>query len=144
MEACTVLTGAVEPFEKLEALADADVFVSSSEAENFGFSVFEAMASRVPVVVSDTLNYAREINSAGAGFAVNRDPECFAIRILELLGDQALRTEKGLQGMRLADSYSWSHTGIKVERAIQSVVDRHALPPDLTDPSSAGIGELAR
>lgn len=42
------VTGALSDSEKLEALADADVFVLPSQAENFGFSIFEAMASRIP------------------------------------------------------------------------------------------------
>lgn len=142
MESGTVVTGAIEPREKLEALADADVFVSSSEAENFGFSVFEAMASRRPVVVSDTLDYAAEIERAGAGFAAPRDPESFAAAIVKLLDDQALRAEKGFQGERLAESYSWVHTGLKVERTINSVLDRCPLPSDLTDPVPAGMREL--
>ena len=41
--------------------AACDVFVLPSAAENFGFAMFEAMASRRPVVCSDTLNYAAEV-----------------------------------------------------------------------------------
>ena len=66
-----------------------------SQAENFGFSVFEAMASRVPVVVSDTLNYAEEIARSGAGLSVQRDVEQFADAILRLLADPSLRLETG-------------------------------------------------
>ena len=47
-----VMIGLADETQKLEAFADADVFVLPSEAENFGFAMFEAMASRVPVVVS--------------------------------------------------------------------------------------------
>ena len=80
------MPGLIVGEEKLHAFADADVFVLPSEAENFGFAVFEAMASRVPVVVSETLDYAAEWAS-GAGFAVRRDPDAFADAIVRLLGD---------------------------------------------------------
>ena len=73
--------------EKLQAFADAEVVVLPSGAENFGFSTFESMASRLPVVVSDTLNYADAIRPSQAGFVVPRDPPEFAIATLKLLRD---------------------------------------------------------
>jgi glycosyltransferase involved in cell wall biosynthesis len=136
MESSTVVTGAIGPAEKLEALADADVFVSASEVENFGFAVFEAMASRIPVVVSDTLDYAGEIAQADAGFAVPRDPDNFAAAIVHLLDYPALRTEKGLKGMHLAKAYSSDRTGVKIERTINDILAHRPLPRDLTDPVS--------
>jgi len=131
LESRTVLTGPIEPAEKLQALADADVLVSASEAENFGFSVFEAMASGVPVVVSDTLDYAREIAASGAGMAVPRDPTSFAGAIIQLLDDSALRAETGLKGIRLAKGYSTENTGFRIERTIKAVLDRLPLTGDL-------------
>jgi glycosyltransferase involved in cell wall biosynthesis len=142
MESSAVLTGAIEPAEKLEALADADVLVSASEAENFGFSVFEAMASGVPVVVSDSLDYAQQIEESGAGIAVPRNPERFAHAIIEFLDDSILRTESGLKGIRLAKAYSTEHTGVRIERTINAVVHRHPLAPDLNAGGSvASFGE---
>jgi glycosyltransferase involved in cell wall biosynthesis len=137
MESSTVVTGAINPAERLEALADADVFVSASEFENFGFAVFEAMASRIPVVVSDSLDYAGEIAHAGAGFAVPRDADHFAAAIVQLLDDPALRAERGLKGMHLAKSYSPDRTGSKIERTIHNILDNRPLPRDLTDPVSS-------
>jgi glycosyltransferase involved in cell wall biosynthesis len=144
LEPAIFLTGAVEPAEKLGALADADVFVSASEAENFGFAVFEAMASRLPVVVSDTLDYAEEINRYDAGFAVRREPKSFAEGIVRLLNDPDLRLEKGLNGLQLANAYSWERTGSKIERTIHSILDRRPLPMDLAQPGpAAGAAEQA-
>ena len=136
MEGSTLVTGAIEPEEKLEALADADVFVSSSEAENFGFSVFEAMASRVPVVVSETIDYAGQIADAGAGFVVPRKTQSFTDAIVRLLEDPALRKAKGMNGMRLAEAYSLAHTASKLERTIHSIVNSRPLDADLTNPVS--------
>jgi glycosyltransferase involved in cell wall biosynthesis len=112
-------------------MADADVFVLPSQAENFGFSVFEAMASRVPVVVSDTLNYAEEIVRSGAGLAVQRDPESFAAAILRLLEGPALRQQMGANGLQFARRYDWAETGIRVERAFESILQNRPLPADL-------------
>src|SRR5438477_2005612 len=57
----TVVTGLLDHAEKLSAFADSDVFVLPSHAENFGFAMFEAMSSRVPLVSSDTVDYASDV-----------------------------------------------------------------------------------
>jgi glycosyltransferase involved in cell wall biosynthesis len=136
LESNTVVAGPLDPMEKLEALADADVFVSSSEAENFGFSVFEAMASRVPVVVSDTLDFAREIAQAGAGVATPRNRESFADAIVQFLDDPVLRRETGLKGMLLAKRYSMENTGLKIEQTINNILNHRPVNLDAPDPVS--------
>jgi glycosyltransferase involved in cell wall biosynthesis len=138
IESNTVLAGPLDPMEKIEALADADVLVSSSEAENFGFSVFEAMASRVPVVVSDTLDYAREIAQAGAGFAAPRDRESFADAIVQFLDDPVLRSETGSKGMLFAKRYSMENTGLKIERTINNILNHRPVSTEASDPAGAG------
>ncbi len=136
IESKTVLTGMVDFETKLQALADADAYVLPSYAENFGFSVFEAMASGVPVVVSDSLNYAREIASAQAGFSLTRDPKNFADVILTLLGDPALRRRMGENGAAFSRRYSIEETAIKVERTIESILQGRPLPIELVQPAS--------
>lgn len=117
--------------EKLQAFADADVFVLPSHGENFGFAVFEAMASRIPVVVSDTLNYADEIRRYEAGFVVRRDPQEIAAAILDLLGDPGLRQRMGENGLRLVQAYSWKSCGERIERAMRCILQDQPLSADL-------------
>jgi glycosyltransferase involved in cell wall biosynthesis len=128
----SIMPGLLIGQEKLEAFADADVFVLPSEAENFGFAMFEAMASRLPVVVSDTLNYADEIRRSQAGFVVRRDPREFASATLKLLKDSELRKRMGENGLRMAQAYSWQACGEKIDRTLQCVLQGKALPADLT------------
>jgi len=131
IQAQTVLPGVANAEMRLEAFADADLYALPSHAENFGFSVFEAMACGLPVVVSDTLNYASEIAQAGAGFALPRTPECFSAAILNLLNRPDLRREMGSQGRQFARRYSLEETGAKVETTLQSILQRHPFPPEL-------------
>jgi glycosyltransferase involved in cell wall biosynthesis len=132
VESKTVLTGKVDFAMKLQAFADADVYVLLSLAENFGLSIFEAMASRLPVVVSDTLEFSGEISAAHAGFAVGRDPAEAAAAIARLLQDSELRREMGENGAHLAQRYPLENTAINVERAIDCILNGRPLPADLT------------
>ena len=127
----TVVPGVADREMRLEAFADADVYVLPSLAENFGFSIFEAMACGIPVVVSDTLNYAVEIARTGAGLAVPRTPERFSAAILNLLDRADLRCEMGSCGRLLARKYSLEETGAKVETTLESILQRRAFPPEL-------------
>jgi len=127
----TVLTGPLDEQEKLKAFADADVFVLPSEAENFGFAMFEAMASRLPVVISNTLNYANEVQRHDAGIAVPREASGFAAAITALLTDPGRRRQLGENGARLAAEYSWERCGERVETAVRCILSREPFPKDL-------------
>lgn len=132
LEAQTILTGPITDIEqKKQVFADADVFVLPSHAENFGFAMFEAMASRVPVVISDTLNYAAEVSRYEAGLVVPRDPQEIAVAIMRLLDDSHLRQYMGENGLRLARAYSWDVTSEKLERAFNNILQGQPIPTEL-------------
>jgi glycosyltransferase involved in cell wall biosynthesis len=52
---------------KWGALAASEVFVLPSHQENFGIVVAEALACKVPVIISDKVNIWREIQNHHAG-----------------------------------------------------------------------------
>jgi len=131
IEANTVVTGSADPGMRLEAYADADVYVLPSHAENFGFTIFEAMASGVPVVVSDTLNFANDFVRGGAGFALPRTPDEFSKAILSLINQPELRLRMGANGRTLARQYSWTATGAKVSSALESALRKRPFSADL-------------
>lgn len=131
IESQTVLTGRVDIPTKLQAFADADVYALPSEAENFGFSVFEAMASKVPVVVSKNLDYAAEITATRAGIALDRDPAQFAATIIELLADSQMRAQMGENGFHMARRYSVEETARKLETSIACILHKRPLPAEV-------------
>jgi glycosyltransferase involved in cell wall biosynthesis len=131
IESQTVLTGVADKEMRLQAFADSDVYVLPSHAENFGFSVFEAMACGLPVVVSDTLNFASEFARSGAGFVLPRAPEVFSDAILKLIDHPELRREMGARGRILVRQYSLEETGAKVSKTVESIFHRRPFPEDL-------------
>jgi glycosyltransferase involved in cell wall biosynthesis len=60
-------TGMIGGALKWGALAASEVFVLPSHQENFGIVVAEALACRLPVIISDKVNIWREIKRHGAG-----------------------------------------------------------------------------
>lgn len=66
-----IFLGEVNEKEKMDCLKKAEFFVSSSEYEGFGVSIIEAMASGVPVVVSDIESFRNLIDKGKNGFIVD-------------------------------------------------------------------------
>jgi glycosyltransferase involved in cell wall biosynthesis len=128
----TILTGKLTGNDKLYALAAADIFVLCSQRENFGFSMLDAMASRLPVVVSDTLYLSGKVSGFGAGLVVPRQVESFASAILDLLRNPERRRQMGECGWKLVNTYSWQRTGQSIEETIQAILNRSSLPAELT------------
>jgi glycosyltransferase involved in cell wall biosynthesis len=126
-----VFTGLVSEAQKADAYADADVFILPSEAENFGFAMFEAMAARVPVIVSNTLDYAARVTEAGAGLAVARNPDSFGQAIRQALLNRDTATAMGANGPGLCMQFSWDASGRRFAEAIEAVVTGAPLPSEL-------------
>lgn len=87
--------------EKLAALADADLFVLPSYSENFGVAAVEAMAARLPVVISDQVGIHREVAAARAGVVVPCERESLADALLRVAFDASLRMELGARAQDL-------------------------------------------
>jgi len=80
---------------KIAAMSHADVLVLPSLSENFGFSVAEAMAAGLPVVVSDGVGLADLVRGSGAGTVVPvGDAQALASALAEYT-DPAVRSQRG-------------------------------------------------
>lgn len=84
----------------------ADVFVFPSLMESFGNSLFEAMASGVPVVCSNTHGFPELVKDA-AYFVDPRDPSALANAIKTVLGNKTLKNNLISNGQILAKSLTW-------------------------------------
>lgn len=68
-----VFVGMLQGEMKQSALLDADAFILPSHQENFGMAVVEALALGVPVLISNRINIAGEIEADGAGYVAGDD-----------------------------------------------------------------------
>lgn len=82
-----------------------DLFVSSSAHEGFGLTVIEAMASGLPVVLSD-IPVFREITLNNALFFDARDPGSFVHLVKEILDQKHDLAAQSLRGKKIAENYT--------------------------------------
>lgn len=103
--------GQVSGDVKTAAFAAANVYCLPSHAEGMPVSVLEAMAHGCPVLISDACHIP-EVESAGAGFLIERSPEAIRSRILELARNPAACTEMSANARTLVDTrFNWTRIG---------------------------------
>jgi glycosyltransferase involved in cell wall biosynthesis len=70
--------------EKAAALAASDGFALISDNENFGFSIFEALAAGLPCLITKQIYIWEELVEAGATFLCEPNPKSVADAIVQL------------------------------------------------------------
>ena len=103
-----IFTGWVEGEAKEALLRNASLLALPSLQENFGFSVLEAMARGVPVLLSPQVNLAREIDAADAGWIAERDE--LTAGLAAALAHEGERARRGKAAHVFAQGYSWKKT----------------------------------
>jgi glycosyltransferase involved in cell wall biosynthesis len=110
------------PYDKMPAVYRcADVFLLPSRTEGVPRTVLEAMASGVPVVVSDLEQMSDIIG--GSGRVVSPpEPEEFSQALCETLASHDTQTngDSSLEGP-LGDQYSWSNTVRSTTQALRKL-----------------------
>ena len=101
-----IWTGFLEGDEKRAMFATADVFVLPSYSENFGIAVVEAMASGLPVIVSDQVGIHHEVAQAKAGLVVRCDAKEVSGAVVQLLSDCEARSQIARNAVLLAKKFS--------------------------------------
>ncbi len=124
-------TGLLEGEYRFAALQQADVFALPSYTENFGQVVAEAMASGVPVVISDQVNIWPEVAKANAGLVVPCDANATANALRSVLEDPAWGRQMGINGRRwVAEHLPWSVVAAQMAHAYEEIVrDRRTCQP---------------
>lgn len=108
-----VFTGYVT-VEELRALYQgASLFAFPSLDEGFGLPVHEAMASRVPVVVSNRGSLP-EISGDAASIVDPLSVEDIGSAIFRILDSPAVRTEHVQRGLNQIKNYSWEESSRKI------------------------------
>jgi glycosyltransferase involved in cell wall biosynthesis len=107
-------TGPVYDEEKKALLADVDVFALPSRYENFANAPAEAIACRIPVIITDACGI-RSLVEGQAGLVIPSTREALAGALRMLITDKALyaRLKEGCR--RVADQLSWDRLTEQME-----------------------------
>ncbi len=93
--------------EVMKMYQSADVYVLPSYREGLPLTLFEAMASGLPVVASPVNGVPYEMNSENGFLVKYGDNEKFVERILEILDNKKLRDKIVKNNVKKAENYSW-------------------------------------
>ena len=118
-----VFTGYLTGEELPEAYASGDIFLFPSTTEAFCNVALEALASGLPVVVSDVGGCRDIADRSAGGFVVHQGSVYdFYDKCLELLGDSLRYRELKASGLAYAETQSWSAVnGFVIDRYQQMV-----------------------
>jgi glycosyltransferase involved in cell wall biosynthesis len=101
------IIGPVYGRQKVALLRAADCFCLMSRQEGFSVAITEALACRLPVVISDHCHFP-EVSEVGAGFIVGLDPRSASDALLSLLADAEARRLMGGRGEQLVrERFTW-------------------------------------
>jgi phosphatidylinositol alpha 1,6-mannosyltransferase len=101
-----VFPGFLQGEELTRAYASADIFAFPSKTETFGNAVLEAMASGLPVVVTDEGGPKDFVIDGETGF-IARDEKEFISRHRDLMQDGELRRRIGARARQYALTCNW-------------------------------------
>jgi glycosyltransferase involved in cell wall biosynthesis len=82
-----------------------------SDSESFGVAVVEAMAAKIPVVVTKTCSW-QVIEEAQCGLWVEQNADAISEALSRIVYNRSEAAEMGLRGYALAKAqYTWSSIG---------------------------------
>ena len=118
----TVFTGLLTGDDKLAAMSCADLFVLPSHSDVLGIAVLEAMAARLPVIITTGCEFP-EVAEYEAGLITEADASSIADAIARLLADAELCRSMGQQGHKLVgERYSWQATAATMSDLYRTLV----------------------
>ncbi|MFK7759463.1 MAG: glycosyltransferase [Phycisphaerales bacterium] len=114
-----LMPGPIYGEEKLAALVDAACFCLPSRQEGFSIAIVEALAARLPVVLSESCYFPQAADN-DAGIQTTLEAESIAAGLHQVLDDQDHALLMGENGHNLVVSrYTWCNIGSQLIDAYQ-------------------------
>ncbi|MCP9810050.1 glycosyltransferase family 4 protein [Cyanobium sp. HWJ4-Hawea] len=105
---CVVFLESVTSTELVQLLRCSFALVSASSMEGFDYPILEAKAEGLPTIISDIPVHRELHGDTSLYFELSNAPRSFGYALERLAGDLVLWNYLGLQGFRLANSFSIS------------------------------------
>ena len=117
------LLGFITDTEKYNLLKQAKVFVQPSYVEQWSIGLGEAIACRLPAVVYD-IPTTKSIWGDTITYCQIGDVNELAGKILQLLEDEELASEKAKHAFNLVNGFTWERFGEEEFKAIQGIMQK--------------------
>lgn len=130
LERSVTFTGSLAGRAKYAALAAASVFVLPSFSEGFSMAILEAMAARLPVLITPGCNFPQAVEQ-GAGVGVTPDAQGTeqGLRRMIQMSDQQ-RRDMGDRGRQLVEgNYTWDAVAGQMIQVYQWMQAGGSPPP---------------
>jgi glycosyltransferase involved in cell wall biosynthesis len=101
-----IFAGPLYGESKLQAFADADVFVLPSMSENFGNVIAESVAAKVPVIITDRCGISPFIKDR-VGLVIGYDADQLRTALARLLTDEELLNDFKAHCPAVAQEFAW-------------------------------------
>lgn len=110
LEDSVFLIGAISGQDKIDFLANANLFCLPSHNENFGNVYVESLAAGTPIVASTNTPWS-EVEKADCGKWVDNSVEATSQAILEMLGKN--RVMMRVNSKKIAEKYDWKNVAFQ-------------------------------
>jgi 1,2-diacylglycerol 3-alpha-glucosyltransferase len=118
-----IFTGTLHGKAHLQALQDADIFLTASKTDNMPMAIIEAMSAGLPVIGVNALGVPEIVRDGENGYIVAPDnPKAMAKKALALIEDGALREQFSNASRKFALEYGEDKNAEILENIYNSLI----------------------
>jgi len=115
-------TGMLSGQDKLEVLAACDIFVLPSYSEAFSMAILEAMASKLPVIITDKCHF-NQVAEEKAGIVVVPNPKELSMAMETLIDSPEKCRRMGENARKLIEEkYTWDKVAGMMIKAYEDIL----------------------
>lgn len=126
--------GYIPPEQLKVVYSGAMFFVFPSFYEGFGLPPLEAMACKIPVIVSDRTSLPEVVGDAGIVVSIDKTGELTDAMNL-LINDTAKRNDLAHKGYERASGFTWEKVAKEVMDVYREIVEHHTGPSHPASPA---------
>lgn len=128
LQDCTRRVGFVTGDMKELLLQGADLFALTSQSENFGIAVLEALAAGLPVLLTPGIALSTLVQKAQVGWVSELDTTAIAAVLHQFFSDRPTAQQMGQRSRQLIRSYyTWDCTAATLARQYAAILNPSSL-----------------
>ena len=121
LDDCVFFVGELSGQDKVDFLANADLFVLPSHTENFGNVYIESLATGTPIIASENTPW-EEVEEADCGRWVNNSVEETADAMTNMLRADKKRMRENAR--KFSEKFDWKNIAIEFKNVFEEMVEK--------------------